>query len=53
VEFTKQNGGIEYAENKMVEIAREAQQFIDSYVTEKALKDSFKAYLDYVIQRCY
>ena len=53
VEFTKQNGGIEYAENKMVEIAREAQLFIDRYVTEKALKDSFKAYLDYVIQRCY
>ena len=53
VEFTKQNGGIEYAENKMVEIAREAQLFIDRYVTEKALKDSFRAYLDYVIQRCY
>ena len=51
VEFTKQQGGIEYAEQKMVEIARESQLFIDRYVKEKALKDSFKAYLDYVIQR--
>ena len=53
VEFTKQQGGIEYAEQKMVEIARESQLFIDRYVKEKALKDSFKAYLDYVIQRNY
>ena len=53
VEFTKQTGGIEYAEHKMVEIASESQQFIDIYVKDKALKDSFKAYLDYVIQRNY
>ena len=53
VEFTKEQGGIEYAEQRMEEIAAEGRTFIDRYVKEKALKDSFKAYLDYVIQRNY
>jgi len=53
VEFTKEQGGIEYAEQRMAEIAAEGRTFIDRYVKEKALKDSFKAYLDYVIQRNY
>jgi len=51
VEFTKQQGGIEYAEEKMNEFAEEASRFIDQYVLDSTLKDSFKAYLDYVIQR--
>ena len=50
VEFTKQSGGIEYAERKMEEFALEAQKYIDEYVKPE-LKDSFTAYLEYVIQR--
>ncbi len=50
VEFTKQQGGIEYAEKKMDEIALEARQYIDECVKPE-LKESFKAYLDFVIQR--
>ena len=50
VEFTKQNGGIAYAEQKMNEYAKEAQQFIDECVKPE-LKDAFTAYLEYVIQR--
>ena len=50
VEFTKQNGGIAYAEQKMNEFAKEAQQFIDECVKPE-LKDAFTAYLEYVIQR--
>lgn len=53
VDFTKQEGGIEYAESKMEEIACRARVFIDKYVKEKAIKESFTAYLDYVIQRNY
>ena len=53
VEFTKEQGGIEYAEQKMEEIGREARTFIDNYVREKAIKDALTAYLDYVIQRNY
>ena len=50
VEFTKQNGGIEYAERKMEEFAKEAQIFIDECVNPE-LKPAFSAYLEYVIQR--
>jgi octaprenyl-diphosphate synthase len=50
VEFTKQYGGIEYAEQKMEEFAREAQVYIEECVKPE-LKPAFKAYLDYVIQR--
>ena len=53
VEFTKRNGGIEYAERKMEEIAKDALIFIDQYAKEKAIKDALTAYLEYVIQRNY
>ena len=51
VEFTKRNDGIEYAERKMEEIAKDALIFIDQYAKEKAIKDALTAYLEYVIQR--
>jgi octaprenyl-diphosphate synthase len=50
VEFTKEQGGIEYAEKKMEEIGREALQYIDNCVKPE-LKEAFTAYLEYVIQR--
>ena len=50
VEFTKQSGGIEYAEKKMEEFAKEAQKYIDESVKPE-LKAAYTAYLDYVIQR--
>ena len=50
VEFTKQNGGIQYAEQKMEVYALEAQKYIEDYV-QPDLKPSFTAFLDYVIQR--
>ena len=51
VEFTKEYGGIEYACQKMDEIAIEEQSFIDNYVKDQQLKDAFSAYLEYAIQR--
>jgi octaprenyl-diphosphate synthase len=50
VEFTKQQGGIEYAEQKMEEFAQKAQIYIDESVKPE-LKPAFSAYLEYVIQR--
>ena len=50
IEFAKQYGGIKYAEKKMEEFAKECQSFIDECVKPE-LKHSFKAYLEYVIQR--
>ena len=50
VEFTKENGGIEYAERKMDELAKEGKRFISNNV-KPDLQDAFTAYLEYVIQR--
>ena len=50
IEFTKENGGIEYAERKMEEFAKMAKEYIDTSVRPE-MKDAFNAYLEYVIQR--
>ena len=51
VNFTKENGGIEYAEKKMLELKEEAMQFIVDYVSDDSIRKSLSFYLDYVIQR--
>ena len=53
VEFTKQQGGIEYAEQKMAEFSKTCIQYIEENVKEKAIKESLTAYVDYVVQRNY
>ena len=53
VEFTKQQGGIEYAEKRMKEFSQLCMQYIDHHVKEKAIRDSLTAYVDYVVQRNY
>lgn len=51
VDFTKQHGGIEYAERRMDELHAEALEFIRKEVNDPALRDSLKAYLDFVVKR--
>lgn len=51
VSFTKENGGIEYAEKKMWEIHASSLALLDKEVEDGPVKDSLKAYLDYVIER--
>lgn len=51
VAFTKQNGGIEYAERKMQEYKNAALQFIDNDVGDAEIKHSLQAYVDFVIER--
>lgn len=51
VEFTKRNGGIEYADRKMWEIHAESCRFLDSEVRDADVRRSLRAYLDYVIER--
>ena len=53
VEFTKQQGGIEYAEQKMAEFSQLCKNYIDENVKEKAIREALTAYVDYVIQRNY
>lgn len=51
VEFTKKNGGIEYAERRMGELRAECDAFIDASVGDREIKDALAAYVDYVIRR--
>ena len=53
VEFTKQTGGIEYAEQKMSEFGALCMKYIEGHVKDKAIRESLTAYVDYVIQRNY
>jgi octaprenyl-diphosphate synthase len=53
VEFTKQQGGIEYAEQKMAEFSQLCKNYIDENVKEKAIREALTAYVDYVVQRNY
>lgn len=51
VAFTKEHGGIEYAERRMWELHAEAMAFIERDVHDEDLKGSLRAYLDFVIER--
>ena len=53
VEFTKQQGGIEYAEQRMQDFSKECKLYIDECVKDKAIRDALTAYVDYVVQRNY
>ena len=49
--FTKENGGIEYADQQMWKFHAACMQFIDERVGDSAIKTALKAYLDFVIER--
>ena len=51
VAFTKANGGIEYVEQKMLELRSQCLQFIDAESVTEEIRIALTAYIDYVIQR--
>lgn len=51
VKFAKDNGGIEYAERKMIEFHDECLGFIADFVGDEDIKSALRAYLDFVIKR--
>ena len=51
VAFTKQHGGIEYADKCMWKFHAEAQKFIEEKVLNSEIKQALQAYLDFVIER--
>ena len=53
VEFTKQEGGIDYAEKKMAEISKLCMDYLEESLKDKAVKEARTAYVDYVVRRNY
>lgn len=51
VQFTKDNGGIEYAEKRMLEFHDKTLSFLDTSVRDDSVKTALQTYIDYVIQR--
>lgn len=51
VDYTKRQGGIEYAEHRMAEMRQEALNFIQTNVADTAIQQALMAYLDFVIER--
>ncbi|MGI6223590.1 MAG: polyprenyl synthetase family protein [Prevotella sp.] len=51
VAFTKQNGGIEYADRTMWDIHARATHFLETEVHDEEVRKSLNAYLDFVIKR--
>ncbi|BCS85235.1 MULTISPECIES: polyprenyl synthetase family protein [Prevotella] len=51
VDFTKQNGGIDYAEKRMWDFHSECMSFLESRVADEEIRKSLTAYVDYVIKR--
>lgn len=51
VKFTKENGGIEYADQRMWELHAESVYFLEHEVHDEDVRNSLRAYLDYVIER--
>ena len=51
VAFTKENGGIEYADQQMWKFHADCMRFIDERVGDSAIKTALKDYLDSVIER--
>lgn len=49
--FTKENGGIEYADKRMWDFHAECMNFLDTYVMDNEIHAALKAYLDFVIER--
>ena len=50
VDFTKKNGGIEYAEQVMDRFRNEAREIVSRY-SNKAVRDALMAYIDFVVER--
>ncbi len=51
VEFTKNAGGIEYAERRMADFHDKANIFLDESVKNEEIRTSLSAYLDFVVKR--
>lgn len=51
VEFTKNNGGIEYAEKRMTDFRQQCCDYICDNVRDDEVKEALNAYVDFVIMR--
>lgn len=51
VDFTKKNGGIEYAEKRMNDFSVLCKDYVAQHVVDPEVRDSLYAYIDYIVNR--
>lgn len=51
VDFTKKNGGIEYAEKRMNDFSVLCNDYVAQHVVDQEVRDSLYAYIDYIVNR--
>lgn len=51
VDFTKKNGGIEYAEQRMNDFSVLCKDYVSQHVVDQEVRDSLYAYIDYIVNR--
>lgn len=51
VDFTKKNGGIEYAEKRMNDFSVLCKDYVTQHVVDQEVRDSLYAYIDYIVNR--
>lgn len=51
VDYAKEQGGIDYAVQRMLFFHGEAQQYLAAHVASPAVRDALQAYLDFMIER--
>ena len=51
VDFTKKNGGIEYAEKRMNDFSVLRKDYVAQHVVDQEVRDSLYAYIDYIVNR--
>jgi octaprenyl-diphosphate synthase len=51
VEFAKEQGGMEYAEQRMQDYRARCLRYIDESVRDAAIREALTAYVDFVIER--
>lgn len=51
VEFTKRNGGIQYAEKRMNDFTLLCRDYVDQHVADEEVKDALYAYIDFIVNR--
>ena len=51
VDFTKKNGGIQYAEKRMNDFSVLCKDYVAQHVVDQEVRDSLYAYIDYIVNR--
>lgn len=51
IKYTREHGGIEYAQDVMEDYYRRCMDYVDSNITDASIANSLRLYVDFVVGR--